>query len=270
MCALPEPLAGDPAEVAVPRLVEQYGGMLFALGRRFCGSDDEARDLVQDVFLLVWQNWEGFDGRAKVKTWLYTIAARVCQRRHRKRAGEPDHMESFEELLPGNAGHVPDLSPGSDAFDDQVRRELREAVEHGISALPFDFRIALVLKDIVELPVAEVARILDIKPATVKTRVHRARLRLRKELGERFPDRPSPAAGQPPQVCFDLLQAKLDALDRGVDFEVSDPDLCARCNAVFHQLDLGKQACSDLFHEGLPDDLREVLRKAPPAVEART
>ncbi len=222
-----EPLATESADTAIPRLVEQHGALLYALGRRFCGSEDEARDLVQDVFLLAWQNWDQFDGRSQAKTWLYTIAARACQRRHRKRAGEPEHMASLEELLPGTAGHVPDLQAhGDDAFQQQVRRETREAVERAISKLPFDFRIALVLKDIVELPIADVARILDIKPATVKTRVHRARLLLRKELCDSFPDCPSPPAEASQQVCYDLLQTKLDALDRGVEFRINDPDLC--------------------------------------------
>lgn len=261
-----EPLASQPADVAIPRLVEEHGGFLYALGRRFCGSEEEARDLVQDVFLLAWQNWDRFDGRSQAKTWLYTIAARACQRRHRKRAGEPEHMASLEELLPGPAGHAPDLQArGDDAFQEQVKRETREAVEHGISLLPFDFRIALVLKDIVELPVVDVAQILDIKPATVKTRVHRARLLLRKTLSERFPDRPSPAAGQPPQVCFDLLQAKLNALDRGIEFLIADPDLCERCNAVFHQLDLAKEACSNLLEGPMPAELLDSVRRAPAA-----
>ena len=243
--------------------MEEHGGLLYALGRRFCGDEDEARDLVQDVLLLAWKNWDQFDGRSQAKTWLYTIAARACQRRHRRRAGEPEHMASLEELLPGPAGHAPDLrARGDDAFDEQVRRETREAVERGISRLPFDFRIALVLKDIVELPVAEIAAILDVKPATVKTRVHRARLLLRKELCDRFPDCPSPAAGQPAQVCFDLLRAKLDALDRGVDFELADPDLCDRCSVVFHQLDLTKDACSEIFRGPVPESVAASVREA--------
>lgn len=258
MSTLIEPLAKLPADQAIPQLIEEHGGMLHALGRRFCGCEDEAQDLVQDVFLLAWQNWDKFDGRSQAKTWLYTIAARACQRRHRKRSGEPEHMASLEELLPGSRGHAPDLRVREDdAFQQQVKRQTREAVERGIALLPFDFRIALVLKDIVELPIADVARILDIKPATVKTRVHRARLLLRKELCDSFPDCPSPAAGASQQVCFDLLQTKLDALDRGVEFEINDPDLCKRCSAVFHQLDLAKDACSTLCAEPMPPKSRE-------------
>jgi len=176
-------------------------------------------------------------------------------------------MASLEELLPGPTGHVPDLqSRQDDAFQELVKRETREAVERGISLLPFNFRIALVLKDFVELPVADVAKILDINPATVKTRCHRARLLLRRTLSERFLDQPSPAARQSPQLCFDLLQAKLDALDRGVEFSIADPDLCERCNAVFHQLDLTKEACSNLLKETMPDKLLDAVRRAPAAI----
>jgi RNA polymerase sigma-70 factor (ECF subfamily) len=258
-----EPLASEPADVAIPRLFEEHGGLLLALGRRFCGNDEDARDLVQEVLLSAWKSWDRFDGRSQAKTWLYTIAARACQRRHRKRAGEPDHMASLDDLLPGREAHSPDLrSPDDDAFQLQVKRETREAVEAAISRLPFDFRITLVLKDIVELSVADVARILDIKPATVKTRVHRARLQLREQLCERFPDCPSPAPGQPAQVCYDLLRAKLDALDRGVELEITDPDLCGRCAAVFHQLDLAKEACGEIFSGPVPPDLLASVRQA--------
>ena len=80
----------ESAEVAVGRLFEEHGARLYRLGVRFCGNADEAHDLVQDVFLQAFRNWKQFDGRSSTSTWLYTIAARRCQRRHRRRAGIDD------------------------------------------------------------------------------------------------------------------------------------------------------------------------------------
>ena len=64
----------ESAEVAVGRLFEEHGARLYRLGVRFCGSADEAHDLVQDVFLQAFRSWKQFDGRSSPSTWLYTIA----------------------------------------------------------------------------------------------------------------------------------------------------------------------------------------------------
>ncbi len=251
----------ESAAEAIPRLFRDHGELLYNLGLKFCGTEDEAQDLVQDVFLLAFENWDQFDGRSKPTTWLYTIAARACQRRHRLRAGEPEHMDSLEELLPGRDAYVPDLaSSDGDAFDRQYLREACESLEGAIPRLPPEFRMTLLLKDIVELSVNEVAQVLDVKPATVKTRVHRARLMLRREFAERFPNRPAPEANQSPKVCYDLLKAKLDAMDRDVDFQLPAEVFCGRCSAVFAALDLNKLACEQLEREALPPQLKESLR----------
>ena len=88
----------ESAEVAVGRLFEEHGARLYRLGVRFCGNADEAHDLVQDVFLQAFRSWKQFDGRSSPSTWLYTIAARRCQRRHRRRAGEPASLTSLSSL----------------------------------------------------------------------------------------------------------------------------------------------------------------------------
>lgn len=85
----------ESADVAVGRLFEEHAHELYRIGVRFCGNSDEAHDLVQDVFLQAFRSWDQFDGRSAPSTWLYTIAARRCQRRHRRRAGEPRVLASL-------------------------------------------------------------------------------------------------------------------------------------------------------------------------------
>ncbi|MCA8950870.1 MAG: RNA polymerase sigma factor [Planctomycetes bacterium] len=261
MDAGPGPDWNLPREEAVPRLLDLHGGRLYALGRRICGSPEEAQDLVQDIFVQAWRKWEQFDGRSDPAVWLFTIARRACQRMHRRRAGEPARLESFDELLPFERRRlavVPD--PGADdPLTAQVRREQREAVGAAITALPDEFRLALVLKDIVGFSVAEVAEILGIKEATVKTRVHRARLRLRQALEAGLPQRELPPAAYSRKVCLDLLQAKQDALDRGVSMPNADGILCERCEAVFASLDLAQDVCAGLGDGAMPERLRSLL-----------
>jgi RNA polymerase sigma-70 factor (ECF subfamily) len=248
-------------EDAIPRLYREQGGRLYSLARRFCGDDDEARDLVQDVFLIAFRSWQSFQGRSSPTTWLYTIASRACQRRHRRRAGQPAHLESLEELLPGHDAWAI-TQPGP--YDDRLRSEAREVVEDALRGLPEAFRMAVVLKDIIELDTREVAEILGVRPGTVKSRVHRGRLLLRRELDRRLGGETAPDPDQPPSICFDLLRAKLDALDRGIDFDLSEESFCSRCAAVFGTLDLAREVCRDLGSGTPPAELRASIEERLP------
>lgn len=140
----------------------------------------------------------------------------------------------------------------------RARREAREIVERGISRLPHEFRLPLVLKDIVEFSGPEIAEILGIKEETVKTRVHRARLKLRKEIETAMPKEGEPVHPSQ-QICLDLLQAKQEALDHGADFPLPPEELCSRCRSVFEALDLGKDACVTIGKGRLPPELKAAL-----------
>lgn len=250
---------GEPAETAIPKLLDLHGGRIYNLGLRLCGGPDEAQDLVQETFLNAFRRWGQFEGRADPSTWLYTIAARACQRLHRRRSGEPSRMEALEELLPSSQQAIPDLSVLEGPHEERVRQEMRERLEAALARLPVEFRLPLVLKEIVELPLADVARVLGIREETAKTRLHRARLKLRKELEAALPRGPVPPPPPSRQVCMDLLRAKQEALDRGVPFEVPPGEICSRCQALFATLDLAKDACARIGQGGLPPEVREML-----------
>lgn len=242
------------ADEAITALFEQEGGRLFAIARNLCGDRQQAEDLVQETFLQAYRKWDTFEGRSRPTTWLYTIASRLCQRLHRKRAGEPARMASLEELLPFSDRALAVAEAGSGLDDDD---EARERLEAAVTALPDEFRMPLILKDIVGLSGAEVAQVLGLKEATVKTRMHRARLKLREGIAEILPKRELPPAAYERQVCLDLLEAKQEALDRGVAFPVDREVICARCRAVFGTLDLARDLCRRIATDELPRDLRD-------------
>lgn len=251
-----------PAEVAIPRLLEVHGGRIYALASRLCRSPEDAEDLVQEIFLQAYRKWEQFDGRSSPTTWLFTIAVRACRRMHRRRAGQPTRIASLDELLPFAEARMPRASEVADALGQRERREAVTHVEEALAGLPPEFRLPLVLKDLVELPVQDVAAILGVKPATVKTRLHRARLRIRKQLVEALPRRELPPPAYARQICLDLLRAKQDALDRGVPFRVERQVICERCRSVFATLDLSRELCAQLGAGELPAELRGRLLAA--------
>ncbi len=253
--------AGDPPDVAIPRLLEQHGGKLYALALRLTGKVHDAEDIVQDTFVQAYRKWRQFKGEANPGTWLYIIATRLARRKHRRRSGEPKHIASLNASLPAT-GPVPDLPADEDSpLARQLKQESLEHVEAAVVDLPLLFRLPLILKDIVGFSIEQVAQITSTKEATVKTRLHRARLMLRDALQHHLPTRDAPPPAYAKQVCMDLLRAKQDALDNGVPFPLPSEDFCDRCAAIFASMDLTVGACHALGDGPLPECARKALQR---------
>ncbi|MDA0667809.1 MAG: RNA polymerase sigma factor [Planctomycetota bacterium] len=239
--------------------MEEHGSMIYSLGRRLCGSSEEADDIVQETFLAAYKHWEQFEGRSSPKTWLYTIAARACSRMHRLRAGQPKRMASLEEMLPfgePSLGYVDHKS--KTPLDEQIQAEAKEQIEEAIVGLPIEFRLPLLLKDILGFSGKDVAEILDMKEATVKTRVHRARLRLRQALDTVLPKKEVPPAEYSVQVCMDLLRLKQETLDQGKQTTPElDAMVCMRCETIFDTMDTTLNVCQEIGAGRMPKELGE-------------
>jgi RNA polymerase sigma-70 factor, ECF subfamily len=246
----------------VAELFAKEGRRVHALAHRICSGRD-ADDLVQETFLNAFRAIHQLEDPRHPRPWLYAIAHRACSRLRRRRAGEPQRLESLEELLPRPGPTIPQLADlGAGPHANRLRAEARELVEQGLAQLPEAFRVPLLLADIAELRLPEIAEILGLKEATVKTRVHRARLKLRDVLARGLPQRPTPAATHGRQVCLDLLGARLDAYDRGIAFPYTDQALCERCQAVFATLDLAVSTCGALARGDIPAQLKSRIRAA--------
>lgn len=225
--------------------------------------------MVQDVFLQAFRKWHTFAGRSDPGTWLYAIAARSCKARLRRKGGVDRRLPALSQLMPfrdSETVRFPDpadsKSPGPLA--NSIHRESTRAVQDAILELPENFRVPLVLKEMLELPLEEVAKALDIKVETAKTRVHRARLMLRQAImtGSRVPKAAAPKPTYERQVCLDLLKAKLDAMDKGRGFPIGQKVVCARCRSVFAELDLAQDACVSLAEGELPAKVRSAILSA--------
>jgi RNA polymerase sigma-70 factor (ECF subfamily) len=242
--------------------MDDYADHIYGLGLRLCDDPEKAQDLVQETFLRALKSWGSFDGRSKPSTWLYTIASRACQRMERRRAGEPRYTSSLDRPRSTGDAQVVDLpASGETPLEWLERKEVVQAVRRAIDGLPIHFRLPLVLKEIEGLSVEDVAKVLGLKPATVKTRLHRARLAVREELSKPLPHRPAEETHESESQCLDLLWAKQEALDRGVDFPIPGEDLCERCRSVFLTLDMADDVCHALGNARLPVDARRALEE---------
>ena len=254
---------GTPRETAIPLLYDRHAPMVRGLAWQMSGSEDEADEILQDTFLEAHKSWHNFEGRSKASTWLGGIAIRQWKRRHRRRVGEPQRMPSIDALLPfGETTSSILPGPGDTPLQETIRKEAATAVHRAILELPEDFRVPLVMKEMLEIPVNDVAEALGLNPQTVKTRLHRARLRIREAMRSTLPQSPAVDPAYDRQTCIDLLQAKLDAQDAGRTFPVADDFLCARCSSVFQELDFAVGFCRSCDQVALRPEGRDRLLTA--------
>jgi RNA polymerase sigma-70 factor (ECF subfamily) len=163
-------------------LMRRYNLRVYRVARSILGDDAEAEDVMQEAYVRAYQNLRQFAGRAKFSTWLTKIAVYEALGRIRRR-GRDEDLESLSEsslhTMTKVTADKPD--PERQTYD----RELKMVMEGAIDALPLGYRSVFVLRAVEGLSVAETAACLDVGDETVKTRFHRARAFLRKELHQR-------------------------------------------------------------------------------------
>ncbi len=174
--------AGDAK--AFDELVVRYEGRMYGFLMRMCGCADNAKDVVQETFMTAYRYLNGFRGDASFKTWLYRIASTSCLKNKRRRKNEPARHVSLDDLVPGEA-EVKGLAESSwptTPAEELLNRELADHIQNSLLDLPEKYRIVFVLRDVEGFSAEEAARTLKISVPAVKSRLHRARLFLRKEL----------------------------------------------------------------------------------------
>lgn len=169
-------------------LAKKYASRIFGMAMRLTSNAADAEDILQEVFLLAFSRLDSFRGDSAFGTWLYKVALNTIymKLRQRKHAAE----ETIDEYLPqfdqdGKMfGAVKPVWINPE--DETIRAQVSDVLEAAISRLPCDYRIVLTARDIEELSTEETAQALGLTQAAVKSRLHRARLCLRRQLEDRF------------------------------------------------------------------------------------
>ncbi|MEM6357200.1 MAG: RNA polymerase sigma factor [Pseudomonadota bacterium] len=173
--------AGDRS--ALISLMERHARGLRSIAARYLGSEEEAEEIVQDVFLKAWRNAARYDARkAAVSTWLYRIAINLCIDRRRSLA-----LRQFVGLdAAGGEDTLPDISPGAEALMDGRSRLV--LTRRALLRLPARQRMAVLLASVAELSTREIAEVLETSEGSVEQLLVRARRRLREELDDTMGD----------------------------------------------------------------------------------
>jgi RNA polymerase sigma-70 factor (ECF subfamily) len=177
---------------AFEEFVRRYGGRIYAFGMRVCGESEDAKDVAQDTLIQAFRALKDVNEPQALRSWLYRVVSNACLMRRRKGKYEPRQQLTLEELMPRGREdaeiQIPDAATLPD--DEVARREIHAAIYAGIRELSPEYRMVVLLRDIEQLSTHEVAVALNITESTVKMRLHRARLMLRKVLAERLGQSP--------------------------------------------------------------------------------
>lgn len=173
---------------AFDQLVSRYGESIFGFGMRVCGEREDARDVVQDTLLQAFRSLKDLEHPGALRSWLYRVASNACLMKRRRSKFAPQREVSLDDLMPGPDGPGPIEIPDASALpEDEARRaQVRAIVQEAITELPADYRIVLVLRDMEQLTTRETSSALDLPETTIKMRLHRARLMVRRQIEKRF------------------------------------------------------------------------------------
>jgi RNA polymerase sigma-70 factor (ECF subfamily) len=169
--------AGDLS--AFDLLVERWERKIRGAIYRILGSDEDARDLCQEVFLKAFRNLRSFKREARFSSWLYQIALNLCRDRMRRRKGKK--MVRLDDLDAEGGGALP-VEDGPSALEQVVALDLSRVMAAAVWALPEEQREVIVLKEYEGLTFLEIAEVLDLPMSTVKTRLYRGLGELREKL----------------------------------------------------------------------------------------
>ena len=177
---------------ATPLTPEQvfrdYAPRVYNLARRMLGSDADAEDVTQEVLLQVVRKLSTFRGEAAFPTWLHRVTVNAALNHRQKRARHENRIvhDPLDRYFEDGQHHAPvrgwAVGPEEVALD----RERHELIEHAIAGLPEMYRDVFVLADVEGLPNPEIAEMLGLSVAAVKSRLHRARLMMRHALAPHF------------------------------------------------------------------------------------
>ena len=205
------------------QLLEQT---VLSFGMKVCGHREDAEDTAQEVLLKLLPYVSKFDSPKAFSVWLYTVARNRCLMSRRRSKFAPKEELTLDELMPSDEELAALNAKGHSTPEGLLlRKENAEHVRVALDRIPVQYRLILVLHDMEGLDASEVAKIVGLREGTVRVRLHRGRLALRRELASWGSGAAKRRATPPrkPRSCREIFAALSDYLDKALD-----PKLCER------------------------------------------
>ena len=171
---------------AFSELIDRHQNRVYSLCYRWMGNQQAAEEVTQEVFVSLFRSLERFRGDSKFSTWLHRVTVNHCKNqnlyRQRRAHGRHESLDSAPE--DGAVRQIPSTGPSTDsgAFQTEAEKMLHE----GLAALDEDHRQIILLRDLEDLSYEEISSLLDLPKGTVKSRLHRARVELARQLSMRM------------------------------------------------------------------------------------
>jgi len=175
---------------AVDELAKAYGQRIFQLALRYMKNREDAEEVAQDVLLKVYRKIDAFRGDSALSSWIYRITFNAAMSRLRNskfsRPFEVPEDMARSTSDDGERARLPhEIADWSSLADEEfLRGQMRQRLDQAMQTLPSIYRVPVVLRDIDGLSTEEASRVLNVKAPTLKSRLHRGRLILRRRLGD--------------------------------------------------------------------------------------
>ncbi len=254
-----------------PEAVEEAIGLLqgtvYSFSMKVCGHPEDAEDTMQEVLSRSLVHLAKIHEPQALAVWLYTVTRNRCWRMRRKGASAPRHMLSLDELMPDETERGRLLEDAQESPESNLlHAEQHHLLHQAVLRIPVELRIVLVLHDMEELKTEQVAKILDLQPGTVRVRLHRARLSVRKEMGRMLDEAPKSqgesvpskakkgnrikGGGRPPE-CRELFSNLSEYLDGRIEPRTCEEmrehiEACPACVAFLKNLRVAIDRCRSL------------------------
>ncbi len=252
---------GDPR--AVETLLARHEKQVYRFGLRMCGSEDAAREVLQETLLAAFRNLHDFRGDASISTWLFQIARSFCIKSRRRRVDEPAEHTPLD--TPQAAG-VQDSRPDPEAV--AQARQMGEVLQAAILSLPEAYREVLILRDVEGLSAEEAARVMGLEVGALKSRLHRARMEVRRHLTAIVGGGSEGRAGKgAPGACPELAEAlseyAAEEIDQATCVRIEEHmSGCPQCAGACDDLKRTVSLCRSIPGEEVPGPVKAAVRQA--------
>lgn len=251
-------------ERALEALLARHEKAVYRFGLRMCGSEEDAKDVLQETLLAAFRGVHDFREEAQLSTWLYQVARTYCFRARRRRAGAPASLEPLE-------GDAARRVASTERSPDETThaRQMGEALQAAILALPDTAREVLILRDVEGLTAEEAATVVGVEVRALKSRLHRARLQLRENLATLVGEDVARGGGCP-ELARTLGELGAHELDQAACVRLEDHlERCALCGEACQSLKKSVSLCRRIPGDSVPAPVRSAVRLALLAAVSR-